>query len=189
MERISKIFTFILAIMLLVGMFSDCVRRPESPVDIEKMRKDALTLFEGEFDGPGYLTLLCGKDNTLEGVRIDLPEIRKDGKIHGAAYAVFNLDGELILSAPLTGSDVYEERKNIDAVTVLKGIYGEYLLYENGTLDYVGSIGFEQFEINPEYYETCVIDESIFGSDMLNDNYGIDISDVMNSTVTAEYAM
>ena len=49
MERTSKIFTFILTIMLIIGMFSDCVRQPETSADIEKMRKDAVTLSAVDF--------------------------------------------------------------------------------------------------------------------------------------------
>ncbi len=191
---------FLICILTTLLLFSACHAAPQIPadtepdtdttvaaaqeftVDIEEYRRRAMELCEDDLDGPGYVTLTLDDNHHLAAVRIEFPAIWQDGKIHGTTDVEFSFDGRKPVVFPyVTETDDYEQRKNLDAIRILKGIYGEYMLYEDGTLEYIGGIATEQLHRHDR------IDRDKFGVDILRETYGIDITKITNAVVTAEY--
>ena len=140
-----------------------------------------MELCESDLDGPGYVVLTLSNDHTLLSVRIELPAFAQNGTIHGAADSEFNITNGKVYTYPLYLTDRLEKRKHLDAIRILKGIYGDYLLYEDGTLEYIGGIVEEQLHVHDR------IDPAQFNVDVLWEKYGIDIGRIKNSAVTKEY--
>ena len=154
---------------------------PEVVIDIDGYRAKTVELCESELTGPGYVILILNNDHSLHSVRIELPAVASDGTIHGAADSEFDIADGKVLTFPLYETDHLESIKHLDAIRILKGIYGVYLLYEDGTSEYVGGIAEEQLHRND------LLDTEQFNVDILWDKYGIDIGKIKNSAVTKEY--
>jgi len=156
---------------------------PELVVDIEDYRRRAKELCENDPVGPGYVTLTLNDNDTLCAVRIEFPHIRQDGTISGVSDVEFYFDGRKPSVMPYSYmTDYYEQRKHLDAVRILKGIYGVYMLYADGTLECDAGSFPENALRDPER-----IDREKFGTDMLLETYGIDVKTITNAAVTAEY--
>ncbi len=195
----------LICILTTLLLFSACHAAPQIPadtepgtdtavaaaqeftVDIEEYRRRAMELCEDNPNRPGYVTLTLDDNHRLAAVRIEFPAIGQDGKIHGTTDVEFPFDGRKPVVFPyvtgpyVTETNDYEQRKNLDAIRILKGIYGEYMLYEDGTLEYIGGIATEQLHRHDR------IDRDKFGVDILRETYGIDITKITNAVVTAEY--
>ena len=156
---------------------------PDCFVDIEDYRRRATELCEETPVGPGYVTLTLNDDYTLCAVRIEFPYIRQDGTICGVSDVEFYFDGRKPSVMPYSYmTDYYEQRKHLDAIRILKGIYGVYMLYADGTLE-CDAGSFSEASLS----ESDRIDREKFGTDMLLETYGIDVKTITNATVTAEY--
>ena len=180
--KIKYIRAIIPVILLsLTMLLFSCKGTPETVVDIDGYREKTVELCESGLVGPGYVVLTLSNDHTLLSVRIELPAFAQNGTIHGAADSEFNITNGKVYTYPLYLTDRLEKRKHLDAIRILKGIYGEYLLYEDGTLEYVGGIAEEQLHVHDR------IDPAQFNVDVLWEKYGIDIGRIKNSAVTKEY--
>ena len=170
----------VILLSLTMLLFS-CKGTPETVIDIDGYREKTVELCESDLDGPGYVVLTLSNDHTLLSVRIELPAFAQNGTIHGAADSEFNITNGKVYTYPLYLTDHLEKRKHLDAIRILKGIYGEYLLYADGTLEYIGGIAEEQLH----RYDR--IDTALFNIDILWDKYGIDVGKISNAAVTKEY--
>ena len=180
--KIKHIRAIIPVILLsLTMLLFSCKGTPETVIDIDGYREKTVELCESDLNGPGYVVLTLSNDHTLLSVRIELPAFAQNGTIHGAADSEFNITNGKVYTYPLYQTDHLEKRKHLDAIRILKGIYGEYLLYEDGTLEYIGGIAEEQLHVHDR------IDPAQFNVDVLWEKYGIDIGRIKNSAVTKEY--
>ena len=180
--KIKYIRAIIPVILLsLTMLLFSCKGTPETVVDIDGYREKTVELCESGLVGPGYVVLTLSNDHTLLSVRIELPAFAQNGTIHGAADSEFNITNGKVYTYPLYLTDHLEKRKYLDAIRILKGIYGDYLLYEDGTLEYIGGIAEEQLHVHDR------IDPAQFNVDVLWEKYGIDIGRIKNSAVTKEY--
>ena len=180
--KIKYIRAIIPVILLsLTMLLFSCKGTPETVVDIDGYREKTVELCESGLVGPGYVVLTLSNDHTLLSVRIELPAFAQNGTIHGAADSEFNITNGKVYTYPLYLTDHLEKRKHLDAIRILKGIYGDYLLYEDGTLEYIGGIVEEQLHVHDR------IDPAQFNVDVLWEKYGIDIGRIKNSAVTKEY--
>ena len=180
--KIKYIRAIIPVILLsLTMLLFSCKGTPETVVDIDGYREKTVELCESGLVGPGYVVLTLSNDHTLLSVRIELPAFAQNGTIHGAADSEFNITNGKVYTYPLYLTDHLEKRKYLDAIRILKGIYGDYLLYEDGTLEYIGGIVEEQLHVHDR------IDPAQFNVDVLWEKYGIDIGRIKNSAVTKEY--
>ena len=180
--KIKYIRAIIPVILLsLTMLLFSCKGTPETVVDIDGYREKTVELCESGLVGPGYVVLTLSNDHTLLSVRIELPAFAQNGTIHGAADSEFNITNGKVYTYPLYLTDHLEKRKHLDAIRILKGIYGDYLLYADGTLEYIGGIAEEQLHVHDR------IDPAQFNVDVLWEKYGIDIGRIKNSAVTKEY--
>ena len=180
--KIKYIRAIIPVILLsLTMLLFSCKGTPETVVDIDGYREKTVELCESGLVGPGYVVLTLSNDHTLLSVRIELPAFAQNGTICGAADSEFNITNGKVYTYPLYLTDHLEKRKYLDAIRILKGIYGDYLLYEDGTLEYIGGIAEEQLHVHDR------IDPAQFNVDVLWEKYGIDIGRIKNSAVTKEY--
>lgn len=168
-------------LLTLTMLLFSCKGTPETVIDIDGYREQTVELCETELDGPGYVVLTLNNDHTLRSVRIELPSMDENGIICGTADSEFDIADGKVHTYPLYQTDHLEKRKHLDAIRILKGIYGEYLLYEDGILEYVGGIAQEQLHRNDR------IDSALFNADILWNKYGIDIEKISNAAVTEEY--
>ena len=180
--KIKYIRAIIPVILLsLTMLLFSCKGTPETVVDIDGYREKTVELCESGLEGPGYVVLTFDYDYSLLSVRIELPSLDENGTICGAADSEFVITDGKVYTYPLYQTDHLEKRKYLDAIRILKGIYGEYLLYEDGTLEYIGGIAEEQLHRNDR------IDPAQFNVDILWDKYGIDVGKISNAAVTKEY--
>ena len=180
--KIKYIRAIIPVILLsLTMLLFSCKGTPETVVDIDGYREKTVELCESDLDGPGYVVLTFDSDYSLCTVRIELPSMDENGTICGAADSEFNITNGKVYTYPLYQTDHLEKRKHLDAIRILKGIYGDYLLYADGTLEYIGGIAKEQLHRNDR------IDTALFNIDILWDKYGIDVGKISNAAVTKEY--
>ena len=180
--KIKYIRAIIPVILLsLTMLLFSCKGTPETVIDIDGYREKTVELYESDLNGPGYVVLTFDSDYSLCTVRIELPSMDENGTICGAADSEFNITNGKVYTYPLYQTDHLEKRKHLDAIRILKGIYGEYLLYADGTLEYVGGIAKEQLHRNDR------IDTALFNIDILWDKYGIDVGKISNAAVTKEY--
>lgn len=180
--KIKYIRAIIPVILLsLTMLLFSCKGTPETVIDIDGYREKTLELCESGLVGPGYVVLTFDSDHSLCTVRIELPAFAQNGTIHGAADSEFVIANDKVHTFPLYQTDHLEKRKHLDAIRILKGIYGDYLLYADGTLEYIGGIAKEQLHRNDR------IDTALFNIDILWDKYGIDVGKISNAAVTKEY--
>ena len=180
--KIKYIRAIIPVILLsLTMLLFSCKGTPETVVDIDGYREKTVELCESDLNGPGYVVLTLSNDHTLLSVRIELPAFAQNGTIHGAADSEFVITDGKVYTYPLYLTAHLEKRKHLDAIRILKGIYGDYLLYADGTLEYIGGIAEEQLHVHDR------IDPAQFNVDVLWEKYGIDIGRIKNSAVTKEY--
>ena len=180
--KIKYIRAIIPVILLsLTMLLFSCKGTPETVVDIDGYREKTVELCESALNGPGYVVLTFDSDYSLCTVRIELPAFAQNGTIHGAADSEFVIANDKVHTFPLYQTDHLEKRKHLDAIRILKGIYGDYILYEDGTLEYIGGIAKEQLHRNDR------IDTALFNIDILWDKYGIDVGKISNAAVTKEY--
>lgn len=180
--KIKYIRAIIPVILLsLTMLLFSCKGTPETVVDIDGYREKTVELCESDLNGPGYVVLTFDSDYSLCTVRIELPSMDENGTICGAADSEFNITNGKVYTYPLYQTDHLEKRKHLDAIRILKGIYGDYLLYADGTLEYIGGIAKEQLHRNDR------IDTTLFNIDILWDKYGIDVGKISNAAVTKEY--
>ena len=180
--KIKYIRAIIPVILLsLTMLLFSCKGTPETVIDIDGYREKTVELCESDLVGPGYVVLILDYDHSLCSVRIELPSMDENGTICGAADSEFVFKDGKVHTYPLYKSDHLEKRKHLDAIRILKGVYGEYLLYGDGTLEYVGGIAEEQLH----RYDR--MDTALFNIDILWDKYGIDFEKISNAAVTEAY--
>ena len=124
----------------------------------------------------GYYTLFLDKNDQLKQIAVTF-------HFHGYTnpfYDVyFDENGVLKGNSTFYGSGTNPEMyQNEPGIFVVKGIYGSYLLFDNGTFAYIGGM-------NPDDLDSSdIIDASVFHSADFLQKYGIDISRISNAIIT-----
>ena len=173
---------FLFALIFLTVLLPSCKSKPETVVNIEGYRAKAVELCEDHLDGPGYVILFLDQNSQLSTVSIVLPGFSQYGTIHSIAYSDFKIDSDKTYTMPLSFNNRFEKWKSLDGIMVTQGLYGEYVLFEDGRLEYIG--GIEEERLPPEDR----IDSEKFNADILWNKYGIDIGKIKNSAVTKVYS-
>lgn len=170
------------ALLLITACLFSACDNPAEPgaLDFDKMRADALELFNGEpgrdFAGYGYYTLMIGENYDLTAAAVTFPLVY-GGKINGLYEVFFDKDGGVKHGNYIYNAEAFYERyKDEDGIFVVRGIYGSYILRSDGTLVYTGGI----IELN----ESDMIEPDIFNTDFVRREYGVDISLFSNKTIT-----